>query len=471
MSNIKIGLVGVNSPAYYAKEYRVYEQSVKGLEALGKKYGFDTVCFPKLIETADEAVPAKEFMLQEKVDFLLIQNAAFSMGDVMEVLANTGLALGLWAVGEPENENDVKLHSLVSLNMYTSIIKRCFKDRQIKYKWFFGNVDTQVFIERFKPTILALKAINKLKNARICWVGSVAPTFNNMKPDINALKERFGVNIDIIPTLKVKAVADSLEKKEIDEAGENFCRGIKKINVTKEMLSKGAVVYTALSKIAREYGFDAMALACWPDFQELFGIVPCVPFTEIYDDDNIPVSCEGDLQAAITMLVLNAMTGSKSMVMDFANVDIGRDMLLLWHCGIGTKDMAACCQDISIINHPMMNRKMSDEYRMGLSYDYYFKETHVTVARISDNGDGMFFFNGEITNDKCTGFTGTRGWIKNINFQGEQVSVLDLMDTVLTEGIEHHLVMAEGVCGNSFSEFAYWTGGKVIKPSRYRNYL
>lgn len=471
MSIIKIGLVGINSPAYYAKEYKIYEQSKKGLKSLGEKYGFEAVCYPKLIETVDEAVHTKEFFLQEKVDFLLIQNSAFSMGDIIEVFASSEFALGLWAVSEPDNENDVKLHSLVSLNMYTSIIKRCIKEKEIKYKWFFGNVDSSMFIERFKPTILAIKGIHKLKNSKICWVGSVAPTFNNLEPDINELKRKYGINIDIFPTLKVKAVADALEKTEIDEAKKNFCKDIKNINVAKDMLSKGAIVYAALSKIAKEHGYDAMALSCWPDFQDIFGIVPCVPFTEIYDLDNIPISCEGDLQAVITMLVLNEMTDNKSMVMDFANVDIENDMLLLWHCGIGTKDMACCKKDISIINHPMMNRKMSNEQRIGLSYDYYFKESQVTIARISDNGKGIFLFNGEIANNGCSGFTGTRGWIKNINVQDEPISVLDLMDTVLAEGIEHHLVIVEGVCSNALSEFAYWTGSKVIKSSRYKNYL
>ena len=59
------------------------------------------------------------------------------------------------------------------------------------------------------------------------------------------------------------------------------------------MMERGVVVYAALSKIAREQNYGAMALSCWPDFQELFGIVPCVPFSEMYDIDNVPISCEG----------------------------------------------------------------------------------------------------------------------------------------------------------------------------------
>ena len=36
--------------------------------------------------------------------------------------------------------------------MYTSIIKRCFKDKNIKYKWFYGNIKDSFFIERLAST-------------------------------------------------------------------------------------------------------------------------------------------------------------------------------------------------------------------------------------------------------------------------------------------------------------------------------
>ena len=471
MSKVKIGLVGVNSSTYYAKEYKVYEETIKGLKPLEDKYGFETVPYKELIESGDEAKEVLKFFEKEKIDFLLVQNSSFSMGDVIEVLIDSEINIGLWAVSEPETEQDVKLHSLVSLNMYSSIIKRCFKDRDIKYKWFYGNVDTKMFIDRFEPTILSMKAIKKLKETKICWVGSVAPTFDNIEPDLDELKRKFGVNIEVMPTLEVKKVADHLTEQEIQEARKVFCKDIENICITEDMMERGLIVYAALSKIAKDHKYGAMALSCWPDFQELFGIVPCVPFSEMYDIDQVPVSCEGDLQALITMLVLNEMTDQKSIVMDFANVDLENEMMLLWHCGIGTKSLAACPKDIAVINQPMMNRKLGDEHRMGLSYDFYFKESPVTIARISDNGESVFFFNGNVSNNNSAGFTGTRGWINNLNFLNQELPILDLVNTILLEGIEHHLVIVPGSCGETMSEFTYWTGCEVIKPVAYKDYL
>lgn len=471
MNKFKIGLVGVNSPAYYAKEYNIYENSIDGLKNLGKKYGFELLHYPELIEIGSEAEEVKEFFLKNEVDFLLIQNSSFSTGDVIKVLAPSKIPLGIWAVTEPEQENDVKLHGLVSLNMYTSIIKRCFKDEDIKYKWFYGNVDSKLFIERFEPTILALKAISKLRNAKICWVGTVAPSFDNLEPDLVALQDRYGIDIELLSTDKLKLEVDSLTETEIEEAKKSYCKGVQNIYISDDMFTRGLLVYAALSKIAKRDGYDGMALSCWPDFQDIFGIVPCVPFTEMYDIDNIPISCEGDLQAVITMIALNAMTENKAIVMDFANVDIKNDKLLLWHCGIGTKTMAEDLDEVSIINQPMMNRKLGDEHRMGLSYDYYFKETKVTIARVSDNGESLFYFGGNIVDNRNKGFAGTRGWIGNIDFEEGPISVLDLMNTILEEGIEHHLIIVEGECMDSLSEFAYWTDSYVTKASKYKNYL
>lgn len=471
MNKFKIGLVGVNSPTYYAKKYNVYEDSIKGLKKLANEYGFELIYYPKLIESGLEAKKVKQFFLEKNVDFLLIQNSSFSMGDVVEVLVTTNIPLGIWGLSEPKLEEDVQLHSLVSLNMYTSIIKRCFKDKNIKYKWFYGNVDSNLFIERFRPTILALKAINKLKNAKICWVGEVAPSFDNLEPDLAALKDKYQIEIDIFPTSELKLVADSLTEVEINDAKKSFCKGVKHIHISEDMYNKGLIVYAALYKIVEKEGYDGMALACWPDFQDIFGIVPCVPFTEMYDINNIPISCEGDLQAVITMMVLNTFTKNKAIVMDFANVDIKNDKFLLWHCGIGSKFMAESNEGISIIKQPMMNRKLGEEHKIGLSYDYYFKEAKVTIGRIADNGKSIFSFTANTTDNTNRGFEGTRGWIGNMKFEEKSVSVLDLMETIFNEGIEHHMILVEGECEDSFNEFAYWTDSTVVKANKYKNYL
>ncbi len=470
MSNLKIGFIGINSPTYYAKEFNVYEESIKGLKKYSQIYGYELVSYPKMIESANEGLKAKKYFLDQDIEFLFIQNSSFSMGDVIESLADKHLKLGLWAVSEPEGEgeSDVKLHSLVSMNMYASIIQRCMEN--IDYKWFYGHVESDIFLQRFHPTILAIKAIGKLKTSKICWVGNVAPTFDNLLPDLKQLNKRFGIQIDILPTLKIKEVVDSLSEEEIKNANAKFCKEIKNIHIDTKFMKIGASVYGALSKIANENEYDGMALSCWPDFQDIFGIVPCVPFTELYDIDHIPVSCEGDLQAVITMIMLNEMTNNQSMTMDFANVDIAKDMLLLWHCGIGSKSMATCKNDISIINHPMINRKLGEEQRMGLSYDYYFKNTDVSIARITNNGEGLFFLRGSITDQNSKGFTGTRGWINNLHSVDKKVSVLDITETIMHEGVEHHLIIVEGNCTEAMSEFAYWTKSRKIEIETYKNY-
>jgi len=470
MSILKIGFIGVNSPTYYAEEYKVYETSINGLMQYGEHYGFDVVPYKQVISTEEEAEIAKKFFIENHVDFLLIQNSSFSMGDLIEVFTDCGINLGLWALSEPKSDGDIQLHGLVSLNMYTSIIKRKFKDQDIPFKWFYGNVDSEIFLSRFHSTVLAMKAVHKLKTVKICWVGNVAPTFDNMIPDLDALKEKYGVSVEIMPTTYIKEIADELTESEIIEAGQKFCKDVENIHVDSKIMEVGKLVYAALVKISKMHNYDAMSLACWPDFQELFGIVPCVPFTELYDINGIPVSCEGDLQGLITMVMLNEMTNNKSMLMDLTSIDLDNDMLMLWHCGLGSKTMASCKNDISIIKHPMMNRKEGEVAKVGLSYDFYFKNTDVTVARISDNGEGIFFFNGEITDDNTKGFVGTRGWIKNLNLINKKTNVQEVIETIMSEGIEHHLIIVDGNCGDAISEFCYWTKTRLIEMREYKNY-
>lgn len=465
---LKIGFLGVHSQNYFAKEYQVYEQSVEYLTMLQSELGFSLITYP-LVEDVNGSKNARNFFEAQEIDFLLVQNSGFSMGDVLMELDGTSFPLGFWAIEEPTNTGDIKLHSIVSLNMYTSIANHCFKNGG-KTKWFYGAANTTFFYNRLKPTVLALRAKKALKNTKIGFLGDIAPTFYNLKDDPDIYKGLYGVTVEQLSMQVLCDKISRLTELQIEHARIQIVSSSGTVSVSNKALNSGAKAYAALQLLARERGYSAIASSCWPDFQTILGIVPCVPFTLLSDIDNIPVACEGDVGAAMTMLVMKELSGKEPVLMDFAQISEEKNSFLLWHCGIGSKALAPGKDQICIINHPMLNRKSGEgeSNGIGLSYDYRFADMSVVVARLSDNGRKLFCISGSTESNLGDGFSGTRGWVGNLHCEDKPISVLDAINTTFLHGVEHHLVIAPGTFETSLSEFAYWCNIEKIAIETYK---
>ena len=468
MLKIKIGIVGVNTPNFYAKEYNIFEKSIDWLTSLEEKENFDLIKYD-LIESRDEGDQARIFFEEEGVDFLFIQNTAFSMGDVIYSFDEVNFPVGIWSVREPKTSTDIKLNSLVSSNLYASIIKRNLND-SIKYKWFYGNSDEKIFQERFLVTLQAVRGLKALKTRKVALIGGTAPTFDNLKVNLEEFSKTVGlknyqkIGFDQV-IKKSKEISDKNINKTVLWMKEN-----NKIKISEEHLINTVKVYLALKNIAEENKIDAFGISCWPDFQDHFNIVPCVALSMLGDIDNIPVACEGDFGAAVTMMLVHSMTGNMPTVMDFAHLSLEEDLLLLWHCGIASKSLSVDKKP-EIINHPMMNRKLPKDKHMGSSYNFIFKRCHVTVSRITDFGNSILALNGKTTHGKDEGFFGTRGYIKDIHFRERKISVVDLLNTIMKEGIEHHLIICEGRCDLGLIELSHYQNLNITDISKYTKYI
>jgi hypothetical protein len=468
MQKVKIGIVGVNSPNFYAKEYNIFEKSIKWLASVEEKENFDLIKYD-LIESRAEGDQARKFFEEEDVDFLFIQNSAFSMGDVIYSFDKVNFPIGIWSVREPETSTDIKLNSLVSSNLYASIIKRNLND-SIKYKWFYGNSDEKIFQERFLVTLQAVRGLKALKTKKIGLIGETAPTFDNLKVDLEEFSNAVGLkNYQQINFDEVVKKSKEISKKDITETI-LWLKEHNKIEVSEKHLMSTAKVYLALKNIATENKIDAFGISCWPNFQEHFNIVPCVALSMLGDLDGLPVACEGDFGAAVTMMLVYSMTGNMPTVMDFAHLSLEEDLLLLWHCGIASKTLSEDKKP-EIINHPMMNRKLPKDKHMGSSYNFIFKKCNVTISRITDFGNSILALSGKTTHGNDDGFFGTRGYIKDMHFRERKIGVVDLLNTIMKEGIEHHLVICEDSCDLGLIELSHYQNLNITEINEYTKYI
>ena len=124
---LKVGYVGVSITPYFAEKYRVRENAVAALKGFAQELDFDLVAIERPIHSLEQAEAAAREIKAAGVDFLLLQNAACSMGEQLHPFIDAAPKLGLWSVPDPQRDGPVQLHSMVSMSHYASLIKSYFK--------------------------------------------------------------------------------------------------------------------------------------------------------------------------------------------------------------------------------------------------------------------------------------------------------------------------------------------------------
>lgn len=100
-------------------------------------------------------------------------------------------------------------------------------------------------------------------------------------------------------------------------------------DAARKALLVSARIYMAYRDFIRENRYDALAVSCWPKFQEDFEYSVCSVVGQLNDEGTV-VACEGDVLSAISMLALRYLAGEQPvMLMDLGAFDPADDSLLL----------------------------------------------------------------------------------------------------------------------------------------------
>lgn len=389
-----------------------------------------------------------------KADMLLIQCGSFSDGKMVESISTLNKTVAFWSLPEPSNDGDIKLHSLITQVLFASIYNKRL-NKSGEYTTLMGNSSSQEFTEKFVDVVLALKAIKNLSNAKICQIGKEADGFLNLKEDEKNLASTFKINISKLQVEDVVNLAKSFGENEVKEELDRLMQRDLKVIVSNSKLVRTIRVYLALRQIAQENHYAGLAVSCWPEFQERYEMVPCLAFSMLVENDDVCVSCEGDLGGVLSMMILRELSQDKPSLMDFTQIDFSKEAVQLWHCGFSPMSYAGGSS--RLIDHPMLNRKMSIETHMGVAQDFEIDAKEITFLRITGKEHHIFAVSGQKTKDVNQGFTGVRIWLDKLQTTFGSVTVEQVVDTILTNGIEHHYAICRKNVLNRvkyFSQFA-----------------
>ncbi|MDR1307848.1 MAG: hypothetical protein LBK74_09785 [Treponema sp.] len=473
--SLKIGLVGSSQLSFFGDKEAVFARMAKELDSLGTTLGYTLYVYPKPVITPEDAHGAAGTLEGEGVDMVLLQNTSYSSGFLAPIFAKVRNAvLGLWAIPEFAQDGPVPFNSFCSINMYSGIIGHYLNEDKIPLKWFYGDVGDPLFMDRFTVTVRALRAIKRLRNSSVALIGGIAPGFNDLYDDERKIIRRLpGIRINRLHEWnEIRDRAVSYRDAEIQPYIDRITGRAKVVqDIAKPWLVQAARFEKAYDDFLASTKYDALAISCWPKFQDEFQFSVCSTIANL-NEKGIVAACEGDLTSAISMLFLRYIAEDVTMLMDMSAFDEADNTVLLWHCGpaaerFGRKNGYELGANYSGMAH----KKGKPPRGCGVAHDMVFDSGPVTIARFAGEWDQMFLAGGNIIDYPKKSFCGSRGWVGNLTLNRKSISARDFVNTILVQHFSHHYPVVYGDYSKEVMEAMSWLALAPVKPVEYEDYL
>lgn len=466
---LKVGLAGLMSTPFRGDKESQYAASGEALDALAERLDFDLHVVEQGMYTPEQAKTAAAELAEWGADFVLLQTSSFGPGAFIYEFTALDAYLGLWAVpeGPPTEEGGLPLNSFVAANMYNSIVGSYLLDYERPVKWFYGQPGDSLFDERLTTTVRALTALVNLRGARVGLIGGVAPGFDNLIVDPRNLRARLG--IDVVP-LELDVVlqrARAQGNDRVTAAEADIRAGADQFETDQEdALNRAARTYLAYQTVAEEMDLDALAVSCWPRFQEEYHLAVCSVVGQLNADTQI-TACEGDVPSAVSMLALHYMSDDVVTLMDLSTIDPQKERILFWHCGPTPPTLS------DEGGNRMGSLWLFDDYEgppMGLRNNLVLQPGPVTVMGFTPDFTRMLVLGGRIA-DEAPPYVGSRGWLTDLRINGEAVTLPDLVETLMHAHFQHHYPLVYGKYASASLELAAWLNVEPISVQPYTPHL
>lgn len=192
--------------------------------------------------------------------------------------------------------------------------------------------------ERFKGVIdefdRVCRVVRGIKGMTVGAIGARTTPFKTVRIDEVAL-QRHSITVetvdmsDVFARMRsVKPESDAYKAKMAHLGGYSNWEAVP--GTAFDSIVRLAVV---LDGLAAEMRLDAMAVRCWTEIQNEFGISPCIAMGAL-NDEGLAASCEVDLGNAIAMKAISLASYNPPACMDWNNnYNAEDDKCILFHCG------------------------------------------------------------------------------------------------------------------------------------------
>jgi L-fucose isomerase-like protein len=390
--------------------------------------GFQLCGSEELVTNLEETEAVARKLADQPLDLLLVLQATFADSTMVMSLAEVVNApLLLWAVPEERSGGRLRLNSFCGINLGAHALRRGGYD----YEYIYAPPQDPTALEKIHTLALAGRAHRLLRQARLGRVGENPDGLDSCKLDKGALARRFGLDVVQVELADIFEAAEKADTQQIDALEQDLntrLDGLQELD--RAAVRRTLSSYLALHQVAEEERLAGLAVRCWPEFFTELGCAACGAMSML-SDELTPCSCEADVNGTTTQLMLQWLSGEPAFGTDVVSFDLEDDTVVVWHCGLAPLSMA----DPGVRPRATIHSNR----QLPLLMEFPLKPGRVTIARLSEATGSyrLVVGSGEMLRAPMS-FTGTSGVLRFDR------PATDVLDTMLSEGLEHHVSLTYG---------------------------
>ncbi|MHA1974500.1 MAG: L-fucose/L-arabinose isomerase family protein [Candidatus Hodarchaeales archaeon] len=434
---VKIAVVCIARKTFdYKLAEELYQGQKKQLRSISE---VNWVFVEELVFETEEAREVANRLVTEDLDGIIIIQGTFALGNlVLEIHKRVKCPMLFWFLEEPPyNGGKLRLNSLCGVNLNTSnLYKAGVKDYTVNMG------------EKMDPDwIDALRIRKAFSKAHIGLLGYRAQGFYNLGVDELSFYRSTGVLIEHYELEELNNI--DCTEKEVERRRKEIENLFNVQELTEGKLDQLATLVVKLDKFIKIHDLSVLAIRCWPEFAQTFGIAPCAAMSIVQAEGSI-LACEGDIFGGLTMLMQKVIGGETPFLADLSQVNDKENNSLLWHCGVAPCNLWDGKCDRTLDTY-FANGK-------GITAGFVLKEGEFTLARIDYAlGEYRIFVQKGLALPMKKELKGT--YLK-ARFETEAGKVFD---KVIKNGIAHHFSIVYGQFSPAIELFAKLQGWTVIK--------
>lgn len=408
---------------------------------------FEVIGEERLLFNEEEARKALQKLKQQPLDVLLLLQVTFTDASMsLEIAREISAPLIMWSFPEPRTGGRLRLNSFCGINLAGHALSR----EGLDYDYVHGMSDDIAVLDKIQALARAGAVKNSLTGTRLGVIGDYPEGFDACMFTHSELSELFGVDVEehnLIAFLDgVKELDDDVAAVHYQERAQVFSN---LADMDRGVTLKTLKAYEAMRRLVSERGYAGLAVRCWPEFFTHYGAAACGAIA-LLNENFIPGGCEADVHGVLTSLILQRLAGEPAFNTDLVDIDRESDTIVFWHCGQAPVQMADPENEIRATIHS--NRKLP------LLNEFPLKPGRFTMARFS-KGHGktrLVIGGGEMLRAPLA-FSGTSG-VARLDSPVEEV-----LDNLMTAGLEHHTAIVYGEHRKSLRYFAKLLNIEVVE--------
>ena len=443
MKQPKIGLVGMCSHFEYGWER--YDTLISSAKEALSAAGLDVAVASKACYTQLEALQIIDEFKEAEIDALAIMYITW-VADSQPYLFNNELAVPSvhWAVPFTET---------FSIGCVTEYVQS-LSMQGIPFEYVYGMPNNAGVIEKIRKVAVAGQIVKKVSNMRVCLVGPrqtwrVAGP-QDMTTEEWQFSEYFGTTIVHMEIEDITSEAKKISDEEAEKVLEEHKDRTGKALVGHDVMLWMAKVYLQTKRVLDQGGIDCIAAECYPMYGGLMNQT-----SSWLEDEGYIVDTEGDIAHAITKYMLGMAAGSKAALGEVGSYNEEVGYVEIAHEGSSPASMAESADKIQI--SPLAE---------GCFVGFPLKPMEHAIACTFQGADEQYPM--MLAPGKVLPATHEE-WVSGgekllIKFASDDVKPSKLVDTMITKGFHHHVVVAEGDLFEQMALACKFLGIDVVRP-------